>query len=267
MKNYFYAYHGPINEEDFDFKRGYGITEKSKSKKISIGDGVYVIQKIKGNDYFQFCGLFEVIDKYEEFTNSFPYRMELSNLTELVPYPRINEDEIGSLLPNKEGGDKNWSNFKKYFCQQGATFQSPLNSVVINILNDLIPKKSPFPPIYKETSLIELIEKLDNDVKKSLQLTPSERKNRLEKSAKKPSQSKVTITVFNRNPDVVAEVLLRSQGKCEQCKCNAPFTKKTNGMPYLEVHHIIQLSIGGDDSVENAVALCPNCHRQNHYGI
>lgn len=34
--------------------------------------------------------------------------------------------------------------------------------------------------------------------------------------------------------------------------------------PYLESHHIIWLSKGGDDSIENTVALCPNCHRKMH---
>jgi 5-methylcytosine-specific restriction protein A len=34
----------------------------------------------------------------------------------------------------------------------------------------------------------------------------------------------------------------------------------------LEVHHKKQLSEGGEDTVENAIALCPNCHREAHYG-
>jgi 5-methylcytosine-specific restriction protein A len=72
--------------------------------------------------------------------------------------------------------------------------------------------------------------------------------------------------VFARNPDVVAEVLERAGGRCEYCGCPAPFTKRSNGMPYLEVHHKIQLAHDGEDTVSNAVALCPNCHRKAHYG-
>ncbi len=37
-----------------------------------------------------------------------------------------------------------------------------------------------------------------------------------------------------------------------------------NGVPYLEEHHVIPLNEGGDDSINNAVALCPNCHRKIH---
>ncbi|WP_083791491.1 HNH endonuclease [Chlorobium ferrooxidans] len=39
---------------------------------------------------------------------------------------------------------------------------------------------------------------------------------------------------------------------------------KVNGDPYLESHHVIWLSRDGRDSVDNVVALCPNCHRKMH---
>jgi 5-methylcytosine-specific restriction protein A len=32
------------------------------------------------------------------------------------------------------------------------------------------------------------------------------------------------------------------------------------------VHHRVRLADGGDDTTDNAVALCPNCHRKAHYG-
>ncbi|NWD06389.1 HNH endonuclease [Pseudomonas gingeri] len=72
---------------------------------------------------------------------------------------------------------------------------------------------------------------------------------------------------YDRNPDVVAQVLLRAQGICEACAKPAPFRRSSNGTPYLEVHHIVQLAHGGDDSVDNAQALCPNCHREMHFGV
>ena len=36
------------------------------------------------------------------------------------------------------------------------------------------------------------------------------------------------------------------------------------GDPYLETHHIEWLSKGGEDTIDNTVALCPNCHRRMH---
>ena len=45
----------------------------------------------------------------------------------------------------------------------------------------------------------------------------------------------------------------------------APF-KTDELIPYLELHHLVRLADGGSDTPENAVALCPNCHRKLHYG-
>ena len=38
------------------------------------------------------------------------------------------------------------------------------------------------------------------------------------------------------------------------------------GEVFLETHHIVPLSEGGADSVKNAAAVCPNHHREAHYG-
>ncbi len=103
-------------------------------------------------------------------------------------------------------------------------------------------------------------------VKKSLADSPAKRQARLKEAAKFPVKVKVTTEAYIRNPDVVAEVLRRASGKCERCQEPAPFKRKKDDSPYLEVHHKKQLSAGGEDTVENATALCPNCHRNLHYG-
>ncbi|WP_272227441.1 HNH endonuclease [Methylophilus methylotrophus] len=108
---------------------------------------------------------------------------------------------------------------------------------------------------------IEAIELLE-----SLNLTDQQRRARLLKAPKKPSPIMIVSRGFKRNMDVVAEVLLRANGVCESCGNKAPFNKQTDGTPYLEVHHKKRLADGGDDDVNNAIALCPNCHRNEHYG-
>ena len=55
-----------------------------------------------------------------------------------------------------------------------------------------------------------------------------------------------------------------SAGKCSYCLESAPFKDKDN-LPFLEVHHVIPLADDGPDTITNAVALCPNCHRAFHY--
>lgn len=103
-------------------------------------------------------------------------------------------------------------------------------------------------------------------VKKSFADSPARRHARLNDAARIPVKVKVITEAYMRNPDVVAEVLCRASGKCEQCQRPAPFKKKKDGSPYLEIHHRKLLSAGGEDTVENAAALCPNCHRHLHYG-
>jgi 5-methylcytosine-specific restriction protein A len=73
-------------------------------------------------------------------------------------------------------------------------------------------------------------------------------------------------TQYARKPEVVAWVLNVANGKCECCTNDAPFAR-IDGSPYLEVHHLKRLADGGSDRVSNAIALCPNCHRELHFGI
>ena len=92
------------------------------------------------------------------------------------------------------------------------------------------------------------------------------RAKRLGESNPTPNVTYSIVASYARNPDVVAEVLERANGVCECCKNAAPFIRASDGTPYLEVHHIDFLANGGEDTVTNAEALCPNCHREKHYG-
>lgn len=79
-----------------------------------------------------------------------------------------------------------------------------------------------------------------------------------------PAKSIASATVFSRDAAVREWVLKRSGGSCEACETPAPFLD-SNGFPYLEVHHMKHLSLGGSDTVWNTIALCPNCHRRLHF--
>lgn len=68
---------------------------------------------------------------------------------------------------------------------------------------------------------------------------------------------------FTRSAEVVKITKKRAKGICQLCGQVAPFTDN-NGNPYLEAHHIVWLSRGGQDSTDNTVALCPNCHTKMH---
>jgi|SRR3990167_1944531 len=79
-----------------------------------------------------------------------------------------------------------------------------------------------------------------------------------------PIQTPTTRIEFARDPEVVAWVIRRAGGQCEACERPAPFTR-TDGTPFLEVHHLRQLADMGTDRISNTIAACPNCHRELHF--
>jgi len=89
--------------------------------------------------------------------------------------------------------------------------------------------------------------------------------NSLEKPTGQIEPKKVTTSssTFERSQDVKAWVLQSASGICECCEEPAPFT--TKGVDYLEVHHVRPLAEGGSDTPQNAVAICPNCHKALHH--
>jgi hypothetical protein len=70
---------------------------------------------------------------------------------------------------------------------------------------------------------------------------------------------------YPRDPRVRARVLVRAKGSCEFCgvlgfECE-------DGSRYLQSHHIIKLADDREDRMTNVIALCPNHHREAHYGV
>lgn len=103
------------------------------------------------------------------------------------------------------------------------------------------------------------------DVARALREAGGTRRARLAQAEAHPARLIEARLVFRRNPDVVAETLARAAGRCEACRKPAPFVTEA-GRPFLEVHHLLPLADGGPDTVENTLALCPNCHREAHFG-
>lgn len=79
------------------------------------------------------------------------------------------------------------------------------------------------------------------------------------------SKKEIITHVAIRSEAIKKYVLMRANGVCEGCGKGAPF--KTKSGPFLEAHHVNRLSDGGPDHPHLVIALCPNCHREIHYGI
>ena len=82
-------------------------------------------------------------------------------------------------------------------------------------------------------------------------------------SSKTSSYRQATSKQYIRNQSIARYTKLKANGICELCEKPAPFFDK-DGEPYLESHHVRWLERGGADSINNTVALCPNCHKKMH---
>lgn len=121
-----------------------------------------------------------------------------------------------------------------------------------------------------ENTIIEFEDfrrEFDHAIEQSGNLTKEVRMHRIINADKKPVKMRVVQTIYKRNPDIIIEALERANGRCEACKEPAPFLRKKDSRPYLEVHHITPLADGGQDTLDNTIAVCPNCHRRFHFGL
>lgn len=82
---------------------------------------------------------------------------------------------------------------------------------------------------------------------------------------KNPARKAKNSSARERSP-LVRRWLLDNTGEACECCNKTPF-RKADGTTFREVHHIKRLADDGSDSVENAIAVCANCHRELHFGV
>lgn len=99
--------------------------------------------------------------------------------------------------------------------------------------------------------------------KQAKKLSLDELKDRVSKSNPISNEYKTVVKQYVRSAYVVEYAKRLAKGVCQLCDQPAPFHDK-KGIPYLETHHIVWLARGGEDTISNTVALCPNCHKRMH---
>lgn len=110
----------------------------------------------------------------------------------------------------------------------------------------------------------ELYEQIETEKEKSAKGTSEGDLLSLALSAPRTAGVREVVThQAQRNPYVAELARRRAGGVCQLCKQEAPFHDRS-GTPFLETHHVEWISRGGEDTIENVVALCPNCHRKMH---
>lgn len=85
------------------------------------------------------------------------------------------------------------------------------------------------------------------------------------KKVDRPRKRTASVSTYERDPRIAELVKFEAKGKCDLCKKKGPFMDEVKDFPFLETHHVKWLSNGGKDSIDNTVALCPNCHRKMHH--
>jgi hypothetical protein len=85
-------------------------------------------------------------------------------------------------------------------------------------------------------------------------------------NSRRPSTRLLSTRSYERNALVIAIGRIRASHRCEVPQCTHPTFATAGGIPYTEVHHIMPLADGGDDTIENVVCLCPAHHREVHVG-
>ena len=82
-------------------------------------------------------------------------------------------------------------------------------------------------------------------------------------SRKSSGARKIVSRYYETNVFVAELAKRRAEGICQLCEEQAPFKDK-KGHPFLIPYYVKRLAQGGQDNIENVVALCPNCHAKMH---
>src|SRR5205823_417253 len=84
-------------------------------------------------------------------------------------------------------------------------------------------------------------------------------------AARRPQRPRATpavTRVFERSPVVVAIARTRANHRCEVPGCQHFVFSCADGRMYSEVHHIVPLGEGGEDTPTNVACVCPAHHRE-----
>lgn len=237
-------------ESDFrDYSDGQVCVTEEQWKEVLIDEDIF------SNEYLELLAKFYFADNHA------------ATCTALAKEDGVHPSHYNPYVASmgKRVSDK--LNLPKMYRENGQRYYWPVLFYGRYLLNELFEWQM-------RPELVMAFESVCQDVLTTVQYKFEEKDARridyeaLLKKARERSTSKVRsrqTTVEQRDRDnYIAEVSKRrAEGICTLCGEPAPFKDK-KGKPFLESHHIDWLSEGGADSIENVVALCPNCHRKMH---
>lgn len=154
-------------------------------------------------------------------------------------------------------GRCNWENYKG-FIEIVREIQAVIQDIILDVDVRLIDAHS-FLWVINE----ERFRKWEPDTETTAEIETAAENYLTARAAGNVMRKSRITSYIARSAEVAKVTKERANGICQLCGRQAPFTDK-QGNPYLETHHIIWLSRGGEDSTNNTAALCPNCHTKMH---
>ena len=88
-----------------------------------------------------------------------------------------------------------------------------------------------------------------------------------ESGVDRPVTRVLSARAYERDPLVIAIARKRAGHKCEVEGCQHPSFETEKRVRYTEIHHIVPLADGGEDTIANVACLCANHHREVHLGV
>lgn len=177
----------------------------------------------------------------------------------------VTHEKIIDILPYLEEANRFFISYAINNTTQLPLMNAAHSPGFIAYLSKYVSKEIPNPAyILSEKDFYDNQEK---EAKKARKLSKSELLDKINQNTQYlPDRIDVTSSKFNRNPYIAEYAKRIANGICQDCHQSAPFISKLTKKPFLETHHIIPLAEGGEDTIENTIAICPNCHRKRHYG-
>lgn len=112
--------------------------------------------------------------------------------------------------------------------------------ILLNMLLSNLERVKEIPSIIKRCKIVSEIEKIYKKQKQEI----------------KKERDVIVNNYRNEVTNNKENIISYYSGQCEICKFNL--------VPLLEIHHILPLQQGGDNSLDNIACLCPNCHTIIH---
>ncbi len=238
-----------------------------KKKGITTGDRIYIVTVSQGRLYL--IGAFTVAGppiSYDEACQRLPYSLWEAPEHLIAQQGSETPQSYFRIIPLET------SRRLRFYSSEGEKAlkfisESAIDKQTLRGIRRLTTASARLLEAFFPLTEEEFNEDFERQIQKSSKDESEIRRKRLENAPRMPEKVLMTKTGFKRNPDVVNEIKARANGFCEACGKPAPFISARDGKPYLEIHHKVLLANGGEDTIENAIALCPNCHREMHFGL